>query len=249
MRMIFWAGDSTSAANSCLTYPQTGIAQMFDRYAQRDVLVYNHAVNGRSTKSFLDEGRLDEIDASLAAGDFLFVQFGHNDEKRQDPSRYTDPSGAYTDNLLRFADTARAHKAYPVFITPVERRVFDEQGRLQETGHAPYAEAMLAAGERFKVPVIDLFHLSRAWLASVGDEASKPFYMITKPGEFRGAPEGQIDNSHLKVAGAMLYAGMIAKELYRLGGVYAALVNPAFLEESEGSEGAAPEKVTIEING
>ncbi|MCR5092483.1 MAG: hypothetical protein K6B72_00710 [Lachnospiraceae bacterium] len=73
MQIIFWAGDSTSAVNTYLTWPQTGIAQAFDRYAASDVLICSHAVNGRSTKSFIDEGRLDKIDGEIRPGDFLFI--------------------------------------------------------------------------------------------------------------------------------------------------------------------------------
>ncbi len=206
------------------TWPQTGIAQAFDRFAADDVLVCDHAINGRSTKSFIDEGRLLAIEEAIREGDFLFIQFGHNDEKVEDPVRYTDPAGTFTDNLKKFIDVARLHRAHPLLITPVERRKFDAEGTLMETGHAPYARAMLEAGRRFDVPVIDLWRLSRAWLSETGDEASKPFYMILKPGEAPWAPDGQTDNSHLKYEGAMLYAGMIAGELRSIGEPYSSLV-------------------------
>ena len=84
MRKIFWASDSTVQTNKFMTYPQTGIGQVFSLYTKDDVTVVNYAKNGRSTKSFIDEGRLQRIDEEIGAGDFLFIQFGHNDEKSQD---------------------------------------------------------------------------------------------------------------------------------------------------------------------
>ena len=87
MTTIFWAGDSTVKQNSIATYPQTGIGQVFDRYVKRyQVQIENYAENGRSTKQFIDEGRLATIYDRIHAGDFLFVQFGHNDEKASDPA-------------------------------------------------------------------------------------------------------------------------------------------------------------------
>ena len=116
MRHIFWAGDSTAASNKYVTFPQTGIAQAFDRYTRTDVVVCNHAFNGRSTKSFIDESRLAPIYNDITKGDFLFIQFGHNDEKINDPSRYTDPHGEYIVNLGKFVNVARNKGAYPLFI-------------------------------------------------------------------------------------------------------------------------------------
>ena len=93
MTTIYWAGDSTVKENSILTYPQTGMGQVFGRFVRRlEVRVENHAENGRSTKSFLEEGRLETIRERMQPGDFLFIQFGHNDEKAEDPARYTSPA-------------------------------------------------------------------------------------------------------------------------------------------------------------
>ena len=99
MNTIFWAGDSTVQTNNYATYPQTGIGQVFSLFLREGYQVENHAKNGRSTKSFLDEGRLAVIEQRLGEGDFLFIQFGHNDEKSEDPSRYTDPFSSFMENL------------------------------------------------------------------------------------------------------------------------------------------------------
>ena len=240
MRHIFWAGDSTVACNKHDTYPQTGIGQAFDRYTGDDVVICNRAVNGRSTKSFIDENRLAYIYNEISKGDFLFIQFGHNDEKKQDLLRYTDPHGEFIVNLGKFVNVARNKGAYPVFITSVERRLFDENGNLMPSAHTEYVLGMKEAGEKFDVPVVDLFSKSRSFLEKTGDEGSRKYYMNLQPGEAAWAPDGQKDNSHLKYEGAMLYAGMIADGLKEIGGIYASL-----LAEGEPQEAA----LKIEING
>ncbi|MCR4588822.1 MAG: rhamnogalacturonan acetylesterase [Lachnospiraceae bacterium] len=241
MRTIYWAGDSTVKTNLFVTFPQTGIGQAFDRYVKPDVVIYNHAENGRSTKSFLAEGRLPAIDENIQKGDFLFIQFGHNDEKLEDPLRGTHPDGDFIDNLGIFVETAKKHGAYPVLITPLERRLFATDGTLKTpSAHEPYVKAIFEAGKRFETPVIDLWSISRAFLAKEGDAETIQYFMHTVPGEYSRAPEGQVDNTHLKYAGAMTFAGMIARELIRMGGVYAELIaEPEALNEA----------VKIEING
>ena len=232
MRHIFWAGDSTVACNKFNTYPQTGIAQAFDRYTRQDVVIYNHAVNGRSTKSFIDESRLAAIYDEITKGDFLFIQFGHNDEKIADPTRYTDPHGDFITNLGKFVNVARNKGAYPLFITSVERRLYDENGKLKPSEHTEYVLGMKEAGEKFNVPVVDLFSMSREFLEKTGDEASKKYYMNLAPGEASWAPEGKKDNSHLKYEGAMLYAGMIAKGISKIEEPYCSLLADEILLNS-----------------
>ena len=224
MRCIYWAGDSTVACNKFNTYPQTGIGQAFDRFTKEDVVVVNHAVNGRSTKSFIDESRLAAIYNDITKGDYLFIQFGHNDEKIKDPSRYTDPHGEFIINLGKFVNAARNKGAYPVFITSVERRLFDETGHLKPSEHTEYVCGMKEAGKKLDVPVVDLFTMSRDFLEKCGNEESKKYYMNLDKGEADWAPDGLCDNSHLKYEGAMLYAGMIAKGLAELGSHYRTLV-------------------------
>ena len=115
---IFWAGYSTVATNKASPFPQTGIGQAFDRYTAMDVAVCNYAVNGRSTKSFIDESRLATIYDEITKGDFLFIQFGHNDEKKNDQSRYTDPHGEFIVNLGKFVNVAR-NKGHFRYLSPL----------------------------------------------------------------------------------------------------------------------------------
>lgn len=224
MKKIFWAADSTVQNNTVLTYPQTGIGQVFAMYVKEGVFVLNHARNGRSTKSFIDEGRLDAIDREIGEGDFLFIQFGHNDEKVEDPTRYTEPFSTYIDNLEIYIGVARKHGAYPVLITPIERRLFDENNKLMESMHTDYVAGMKQAAEKNNVPLIDLFTKSRAALEKAGEKESRKWHMFFDAGIYENYPDGKQDNTHLRYDGAFLYAGLIAEGLRALGGIYAELI-------------------------
>ena len=227
MPAIYWAGDSTVQYNSEETFPQTGLGQVFDLFLKPDILVKNHAKNGRSTKSFMDEGRIAPIYDSITEGDFLFIQFGHNDEKKEDPSRYTDPDEEFMENLERFVNAARNKKANPVFITPVARRHFISENELAEDAHLPYCRAMKLMGERLQVPVIDLDTISKEMLIAAGEEKSREWYMRFPAGIYENYPEGSEDDTHLRLEGARRYAEAIAHELAKLGGIYGDLLAQA----------------------
>jgi lysophospholipase L1-like esterase len=220
MRTIYWAGDSTVQYNSILTFPQTGMGQVMNLFLKPDIRVENHAKNGRSTKSFLDESRLAPIYDRMQEGDFLFIQFGHNDEKKQDPERYTEPEGEYTENLKKFVNAARNKNAFPVLITPLERRCFGEDGTLGDGDHGPYAEAMKKAAKQWNVPLIDLCGKSRRELRKAGPEETKKWYMHVPPNIYPHFMDGLSDDTHLKYEGAVHYAGCIAEGLKELGGIY-----------------------------
>ena len=224
MATIYWAGDSTVQYNDITTYPQTGIGQVFHLFLKPEVKVLNFAKNGRSTKSFIDEGRLAAIEEQITEGDFLFIQFGHNDEKKADPVRYTDPFGQYMVNLERFVNTAREKKAYPVLITPLERRCFAEGNQLGVGEHSDYVAAMKQAAENLDVPLIDLYSMSREKLRKAGAEKTKDWYMHLPKDVYPSHPEGLTDNTHLKYEGAVVYGGCIAAGLKKLGGRYSELL-------------------------
>lgn len=224
MKRIFWAADSTVQNNDVTTYPQTGIGQVFPMFVKEGVFVLNHAKNGRSTKSFMDEGRLDAIDKEIGEGDFLFIQFGHNDEKKEDLTRYTEPFTTYIENLKKYIDVARTHGAYPVLITPIERRHFNENHKLKDSMHTDYVAGMKEAAEKYNVPLVDLFTMSRAALEQAGEEESRNWHMNFDAGQYENYPEGNDDNTHLRYEGALLYAGLIAKGLSALGGIYGELI-------------------------
>ncbi len=223
MARIYYAADSIVAQKNVFTYPETGIGQALPLYLKRNVYLQNHAENGRSTKSFIDESRLAAIYNDIREGDFLFIQFGHNDEKQSDPNRYTEAYGDYQVNLEKFINVARNRNAHPVLITPLCRRQFDENGVLSDT-HGEYPEAMRQVAKRLDVPLIDLCSLSFEAVSKAGDEVSKQWFMNFPAGLYENFPQGKEDNSHLRPEGAMYFAGMIAKELEKLGGIYADLL-------------------------
>ena len=221
MATIFWAGDSTVQYNDITSYPQTGIGQVFHLFLKPEVKVENHAKNGRSTKSFIDESRLPAIYDKITEGDFFFIQFGHNDEKIEDPERYTEPFSDFMVNLEKFVNVARNKKAFPVLITPLERRgAFIDETTLGPGAHGDYVEAMKRTAKNLNVPLIDLHGMSRAELTRVGAEASKKWYMHIPEGKYPYHMEGLADNTHLQYAGAVVYAGCIARGLKELGGIY-----------------------------
>lgn len=224
MNKIFWAADSTVQNNDVVTYPQTGIGQVFPMYVKEGVFVLNHAKNGRSTKSFIDEGRLDAIDREIGENDFLFIQFGHNDEKVEDPTRYTEPFSTYINNLGVYIDAARKHGANPVLITPIERRHFDDNQKLMESMHTDYVEAMRQTAKKQNVPLIDLFTMSRVALEKAGEKESRKWHMFFDAGIYENYPEGKQDNTHLRYEGALMYAGFVAKGLCALSGIYKELI-------------------------
>lgn len=217
---IHWAGDSTVKINNHTTYPQTGIGQALSLFLEKDVTICNHAENGRSTKSFIDEFRLADIYSVLRQNDFLFIQFGHNDAKAEDDTRYTEPFGDYQDNLEKFVNVARNRGAYPVFITPVCRRWFDETGILKPHIHGEYPKAMIEVGNRLSVPVIDLYEKSRDLIAIWGEEVSRQYFMNLEAGEYPNYFDGLKDDTHLTYPGAVAFSELIAVGLGELGGVY-----------------------------
>lgn len=211
MPNVYYIGDSTVARNNIHTYPQTGMSQGLELYLKESVRVISHAKNGRSTKSFLDEGRFEPVKQGLEPGDFLLIQFGHNDEK-EDPARHTDPDTTFQENLLLFIRAAKERGAYPVLITPIARRKFDDQGVFLPGSHGAYPAAVEKAAADAGVPVIDLTGVTEEYLAQLGDEPSKPLFMWPK------------DNTHLKPEGAVKMAGFLAQGLAELGAPYSGLL-------------------------
>ena len=225
MNRIFWAGDSTVQTNNYATYPQTGIGQVFSIFLAENYSVENHGKNGRSTKSFMDEGRLKAIEERIGEGDFLFIQFGHNDEKVNDPTRYTEPFSSFIDNLETFIGVAHAKGAYPVFITPIERRNFTEEHKLSPGQHADYVEAMKQTAKKHNVALVDLYSMSREALEEAGEVKSRRWYMFFDGGEYRTHPQESRDNTHLRYDGAVTFGAMIARGLRELGGIYKEIVD------------------------
>ena len=196
-------GDSTMADKDLSKEnPERGWGQRLPSHLDTSVRVVNYAQNGRSTKSFIDRGLWDKVKKDLRPGEYLFIQFGHNDSKTDDPERYAPAFGAYQENLRKFIDYALETGAKPVLFTPVSRRWFDDEGRLKKDCHGDYPAAVFQVAEEYGLPVIDANAITQAWLESVGDEASRKYYMWVEPGTCPRHPDGLKDNTHTNVAGA-----------------------------------------------
>ncbi|WP_223192403.1 rhamnogalacturonan acetylesterase [Paenibacillus sedimenti] len=212
---IFLAGDSTMSEYDAATAPRAGWGQMLGSLLNGKAEVRNAAASGRSSKSFIDEGRLAPIEEAIGAGDFLLIQFGHNDEK-DDEVRHTEPFGTYQFYLNQYIETAKSKQAYPILITPVQRRKFGENGKLQDT-HGQYPEAMKQLAAERGVPLIDLAALSKELLEQLGPEASKKLFLWLDPGEHPNYPDGVQDDTHFSEHGAREIAKLIVDKLHEMG--------------------------------
>ena len=209
---LFIAGDSTAADQE--GFPYAGWGQMLSMYLKHDVVVANHAASGRSSRSFIDEGRLDAIKTEIRKDDFLFIQFGHNDEKN-DPERNTEPYSSYQQYLMQYIEAARNVGAHPVLLTSVQRRYFHADGTLQDT-HGDYLPAMQQLAAEQGVPLIDMAEKTKALYESLGPERSKSLFVIGERGEFVSFPDGVMDNTHFQDYGAIKIAGLVAEGIREL---------------------------------
>ena len=211
----FLCGDSIMADYPPESAPMTGWGQVLQAFVSDPVFIQNEAVNGRSTRSFIDEGRLDRIALCLRPGDRLLIGFGHNDEKQEDPARYTTPDQSFPENLSRFIQIAEAHGALPILMTPVVRRRFDESGRLTPT-HGDYPAAIRKLAAERGLSLVDLEKATAALVENEGTEGSRRFYCHLPKGH-PNYPDGLEDNSHLSLAGAVriaqLFAALLQKSL------------------------------------
>lgn len=203
---IYICGDSTAASYGPEKAPITGWGQVLGEFLP-GVSIVNHAMAGRSSKSFLAEGRLIPIEKALQPGDLLLIQFTHND--RSDLTwRHTEPGGSFRNTLSIFVDTARIHGAIPVLMTPIPLRQW-EQGALVDT-HGEYVPAIRRLAMDKNVPLLDVNAAGMEALRAIGEEAAKPYYMHFDAGLYPAYPNGSKDDVHTQRPGAMLYARITA---------------------------------------
>lgn len=204
-RRIFIAADSTAATYPPERAPQAGWGQALQSWLDpAQWQVRNHAIGGRSTRSFINEGRLDAIARELRHGDVLLIQFGHNDAKAEDATRYADPDSDYPRFLSRYVATARAKGATPVLITPLARLLYDF-GALLDT-HGRYTHGVKRVAHEQEVLLVDLNASSTAWIRALGEQGAQPYFMFV-PGQ------GKADGTHLSVAGATAVACLVMRGL------------------------------------
>lgn len=209
---VFTIGDSTMANKKAEVAPETGWCQVFPEFVDQTVAIKNRAMNGRSTKNFISEGRWKAVLDSLQSGDYVFIQFGHNDQKIKDSTRYTEPFTSYRTNLERFVRETREKGATPILFTSIIRRKF-ENGFLTDT-HGNYPLVVRQVAAEMNVPMVDLQLLTAGAVTALGDEASKGIYLWTPPTD--KFPEGRKDDTHLSVEGANLIAKLAAQQLILL---------------------------------
>ena len=214
---IYTIGDSTMADKiKPNENPETGWCQVLPSFFDlNQVTIDNRAVNGRSTKSFIKEKRWDSVYNSLQPGDYVFIQFGHNDAKVADSTRYTNPHTTYRHNLIRFVTETRAKGAIPILFSSIARRNFNEQGVLIGT-HGDYPLETRLVAQEYQVPFIDLEYFSEQLEQSYGVEKSKELHLFFKAGEHPYYPEGKSDDTHLSRKGATEIATIAVRELKKL---------------------------------
>ena len=210
---VWLAGDSTMAPKQPDKRPETGWGEALQPcFDSRVVHIANRAVNGRSTRSFVAEGRWKAIVDSLKAGDYVFIQFGHNDEK-VGTANYSSPDD-YRHNLVRFVDDVRSRGGHPVLFTPVVRRRFDGE-RLVDT-HGAYPDAARAAANEAHVPLVDMTRASAALVEPMGPDSSRTLWLHLEPGANANYPAGVHDDTHFNPLGARRMAGLAIDALRAL---------------------------------
>jgi lysophospholipase L1-like esterase len=160
----------------------------------------------------LAEGRWDAVLETLQAGDYVFIQFGHNDQKSQDPTRYANPTSGYYNNLLRFVEDTRDKGATPILLSSIVRRKFNEFGTLEDT-HGLYPLVTRQVASDHEVTFIDHLSMTEAFVSSLGDEPSKEYYVWVEAGQYEKLPDGKQDDTHLSVKGATQYARFVAEAI------------------------------------
>lgn len=231
---IFMIGDSTMANKSIIGgNPERGWGMMLPGFFSEDVQIDNHAVNGRSTKSFIDEGRWDKVLSKIKKGDYVFIQFGHNDSK-QDSLRHTTPGSTFDDNLRRFVNETRQHGGIPVLFNSIVRRNFvcplDDsiskdtrhdagthqqpvEGDVLYDTHGEYAKVPQCIAQELNVPFIDMNKLTHELVEGMGPVNSKQLFMWVAPNEVAAFPKGREDNTHLNIYGGRTVARLASKAI------------------------------------
>ena len=221
---VFMIGDSTMA-NKSITggKPERGWGHVLGGFFTEDIIVDNHAVNGRSSKSFIDEGRWDKLLSRIKPGDYVVIQFGHNDEKPK-ADRHTDPGTTFDANLERFVNESRERGATPILMNAIVRRNFlapcDQPGHIvasdnQVEGdtlydtHGAYLDSPRNVAKKLNVPFVDANRITHELVQGLGREESKKLYMWVEPNTVPAVPKGSVDNTHLNIYGARVVAGLL----------------------------------------
>lgn len=225
---IFMIGDSTMANKDIRGGKlERGWGMMLKNFFTDDVVVDNRALNGRSSKSFIAEGHWQKVVEQIKPGDYVFIQFGHNDEKK-DTARHTEPGSTFDDNLRRFVCETRLRGGIPVLFNSVVRRTFvksstavedDDKRDNSSAGlkegdtlidtHGEYLVSPKKVANEMDVPFVDANKITHDLEQGLGPEGSKSLHVWYKPGEVPSLPQGRQDNTHYNVRGAYVVAGLL----------------------------------------
>ncbi len=206
---VYMIGDSTMSIKLPEKRPETGWGMPFATFFDNTVTIVNRAMNGRSTRTFISENRWQPIVDTLKAGDYVFIQFGHNDESKEKTDRYTSPED-YTTNLIKFVTEARSKNAIPILLTPVVRRRYDSTGNFYDV-HGVYPDKVRAVAKQYDVALIDMQQSSAKLLTQLGKDGSLKLFNHLKPNEHPNYPSGITDDTHFNEYGALRMA-LLAKQ-------------------------------------
>jgi lysophospholipase L1-like esterase len=213
---LYVIGDSTASAYGADTYPRAGWAQVFhDFFNKEKVIIENRARSGRSSKSFYNEGLWKPVYSALKKGDYVFIQFGHNDSKKEDQNRYTEPFTDYKKYLKIYADNAREKHAVPVLLTPVHRNSWTNDGKIKDT-HGDYPKAMRELAAELDAPLIDIHKKSRDLFESMGERKMDDIFLVLKKGKYKNYPNGVSDNTHFQENGAKKICALVIEGIKEL---------------------------------
>ena len=208
--VIYLVGDSTMANKPVEDNPERGWGQLFPLFFDEGVTIENNAKNGRSTKNFIREGLWQNVLDKLKPGDYVFIQFGHNDQKISDTNRYAEAHTTYRQNLIRYVAETREKGANPVLLTPVNRRKFDKDGKFIDQ-HEDYPSVVRSVATEMEVPLIDLHKKSEKVFSELGEEKTKELFLWITPNKYKSLPNGKTDNTHFSSEGAILIASLVVK--------------------------------------
>lgn len=212
---LYVIGDSTAAAYPPERFPLHGWAQVLqEHFDPQRLRVEDRAKGGRSSKSYYDEGSWAPIREALRPGDWVFIQFGHNDQKKDDPNRFTDPATTFPEHLARYVEETRAAGARPVLMTSINRNRWGRENELLDT-HGDYPSATRKLAREMNVPLIDMHKLTRKRFTRLGPERSTKLFLNLDPGEHPNYPEGKEDNTHLRDTGAREVCDLAVKGIKR----------------------------------
>ncbi|WP_189349738.1 rhamnogalacturonan lyase family protein [Zhihengliuella salsuginis] len=212
---VYITGDSTVQTYTDDYVPQAGWGQMLERFLSDDVAVDNHAIGGRSSKNFISQGRLDTVLGQIRPGDYLFVQFGHNDNSYGVDDRYAAPAD-YRNYLRAYVDGAVQRGATPILVTPVARRSFDESTGEFNVSFPDYVREASELAAETGTALVDLSASSRAYLDEIGPEQAKSVFLWVPAGVYPNRPNGTQDDTHFQEYGAIAMARLIAQDVEQL---------------------------------